>query len=214
MRAGDHCDPLSRQLLAGRRARARSAARAVLDRAGAAPAPVGGAAAHPVRRARLLDPAVPGSVDHPADHDHRRAQPQPGRRGRAAGLAAGALHDRRGRRADRRRPLHPAPAVPAHRQSRRARNVRVRRVVHGRRQLGADAGAGPFDRARRVYRRRHAGRQPVPARAGGGCRAVPLGSARAVLPDDRDAARSPRHRRAPAVRAGDGGGVDRRPRPG
>jgi hypothetical protein len=34
------------------------------------------AAAHAVRRARLRDPAVPGSLDHSAHHHHRRHEPQ------------------------------------------------------------------------------------------------------------------------------------------
>ena len=81
----------------------------VLDRAGAAAAAIGRAAAHPVRRARLLDPAVPGPLDRAADHDHRGDVAQPGRRRRAAGLAAGALHVGRDRRAGAGRPL-PAAA--------------------------------------------------------------------------------------------------------
>ena len=48
--------------------------------------PPGGCAR--LRRARLLHPAVPGSVDRSADHDHRGDVAQPGRCGRAAGLAA------------------------------------------------------------------------------------------------------------------------------
>ena len=74
----------------GRRgARARPAARSVLDRAGAAAAAVGRAAAHAVRRARLLDPALPGPVDRAADH-HRRgdvAQSRPTPAGRRAGCS-------------------------------------------------------------------------------------------------------------------------------
>ncbi len=76
------------RLLARRGAGARAAAGAVVDRAGAADAAVGRAAAHSVRRARLLDPALPGPLDRPADHHHRRDVAQPGRRRRPARLAA------------------------------------------------------------------------------------------------------------------------------
>ena len=64
-----------------RGARARAAAGAVVDRAGAADAPVGGSHADAVRRADLRDPPLPGPVDRPAHHDHRRDEPQPRRRG-------------------------------------------------------------------------------------------------------------------------------------
>src|SRR3546814_19724509 len=50
------------RFLARRVDRARAAAGAVVDRAGAADAAIGGPAAHPVPRARLFEPAVPGAV--------------------------------------------------------------------------------------------------------------------------------------------------------
>ena len=93
---------LATGFVARRRARARPAAGAVLDRAGAADAAVGRAAAHAVRRARLLDPAVPGPVDRAADH-HRRGDVAATRPMPAAppGWQLGALHGRRDRRAGR-----------------------------------------------------------------------------------------------------------------
>ncbi len=99
-------------ILARGRAGARPAARAVLDRAGAADAAIGRAPAHPVRRARLLDPAVPGPVDRPADHHRRGDVAQSGRRRGAAGLAAVCLHRAGGGRAGADRALCAAPAVP------------------------------------------------------------------------------------------------------
>ena len=79
---------LSRARHLASRRRSRSACRwPVVDRAGAADAALRRRAEHAARRARLLDPAVPGSVDRAADHDHRRdgAGRRPTRRRRPAG---------------------------------------------------------------------------------------------------------------------------------
>ena len=169
-----------------------------------------GPAAHAVRRARLLDPALPGPVDRAADHDRRGdvAQSRPTSAGRRAGCSAlytvGAIVGLvlAGRFLLR-------PAVPPDRQSRRARDVRLRRPVHRHRQRRGDGAARPVDRAGRLHRRRDARRFALPARARGRRRAVPLDPARPVLPRRRHDARPPRHRRAAVLRDRHGAGADR-----
>ena len=78
------------RLQPGRGAGASACRWPVVDRAGAADAAIGQELNTPQRRAGLLDPAVPGPVDRPDDHDHRGdgARLRPTRRARRAGSSA------------------------------------------------------------------------------------------------------------------------------
>ncbi len=131
-------DPVRARLQHRSQHRHRAAAGSVVDGAGAADAAQHGPAQPPARRARLLGPAVPGPVDRPVDHHHRRHVAGTGRSDRAVGRNARALHGRSDRRARSRRPLRPQSLVPAGRPARRARTVRRRRPLRGHRQRGAD----------------------------------------------------------------------------
>ena len=102
------------------------------------------------------------------------------------------------------------PLFRADRQSRRARDVRVRRRCSPSspraammESLGLSTALGAFVAGVMLAD------SPVSARAGGRCRAVPLDPARPVLPRGRHDARPARDRRAAVVRDRHGAGADR-----
>ena len=140
----------------------------------------GGNDQHQARPNGVLDPAVPGSR-------HRAAAGAGAavgaRLGGSTAARAARVRDRhrRHRRVADRRALSHQPAVPHHRQYRRQGGDDRRGAACGDRVGNADAAGRAVDGDGRLRRRRHARRIFVPARAGGGHRAVPRHPARPVL---------------------------------
>ena len=184
------------RLLAGRRARARPAAGAVLDRAGAAAAAIGGTARTPFGERAFSILLFQDLSIVPLITIIAAMSRNPADAGGAAGLAAGVST--------------PCSRSPGWSLAGRFLLRPLFRLIGnlGEREMfvfaglftviaarRGDGGARPVDRARRLRRRRDAGRFALPARARGRRRAVPLDPARPVLPRGRHDARSPRHRR-------------------
>jgi hypothetical protein len=189
---------------------ARSAARAVVDRAGAAKPQKLGADQLALWRKSLFDPVVPGSRDRADDHDRRRAVARARQSQCAAGVADGVLHRVGDRRARSGRAFRRQSVAADRRALWRTRTVRRRRPARRPRERGLHAQPAPVDRARGLHRGRDAGRFALSPRDRGRCRTLPSCAARAVLPRRRHGARHQCHpsksaaRRRACRRAGGG----------
>ena len=152
----------------------------------------------PERAPRVRDPAVPG----PGSDSAHRAAAAAGAGADRRGQSVGAGGERRGRdRArHRRQPRAGASAAEDRRALRRPRDLHRRRAAGRARRGVADGGDRPVDVARRVSRRRAAGRFGIPARARGRRRAVQGTAARTVLHGRRDERQSRVPRGASACR--------------